>query len=166
MGSVVLLGLLDEIGATEGALVEQLLHSDVLRREAELLGVHELHVRLAAGLDHAVGVGQRRRQRLLADHVLPGLRGRDREIGVQVVGASEHDQVDVARQEALEILEGVPNAVPLRKVLRVGARRRQDREELRPGNALERFGVDGRDELRPHEADPDRFAVLHGPSMP
>jgi hypothetical protein len=59
----------------------------------------------APGVEGLVGVAP---QRLLADHVLAGLRGRDRRLGVQVVGPAVVDQVDLRVGHQLPPIEHRP----------------------------------------------------------
>jgi hypothetical protein len=73
--TVVLLRLLHQVDPAQRPLIDELLEADVLGREAQLLGVHELDLGLAAGVDHAVGLGEIKAEGLLADDVLAG-RGR------------------------------------------------------------------------------------------
>ena len=92
---VVLLGLLDQVDPAERPSSTSCLEPDVLRSEAELLGVAEHHPGSLAGGDHPVALGQAQGHRLLDDDVLAGQGGLEGRLAVQVVGQAEHDQVDL-----------------------------------------------------------------------
>ena len=72
-GTEVLLAVLDQEDLAQRSLVDEFLGPHVLRREADLLRVHELHPGGGARGDHLVGLGERSRERFLADDVLAGL---------------------------------------------------------------------------------------------
>src|SRR5690349_666152 len=76
--TVVLLTLLHEMDATEGALVRHLLRLHVLWGEEKLLRVQQQYIGLPARVDHLVGLLEGDAERLLADDVLPGAGGVDR----------------------------------------------------------------------------------------
>ena len=86
---VVLLHLLDKVRLAEGPGVDQLLQPDVLRGEAQLLGVHELHPACAAGVDHAVALGEVHGHGLLDDDVLAGRRRRHDGLAMQIIGQAQ-----------------------------------------------------------------------------
>ncbi len=160
----VLLALAHEIHRPQRALVGQLLRPHVLGREAQLLGVHQEHSRLRAGGDHLVGLRQRARERLLADHVLAGRRGRNRDVAMQVVGGADADDVDVRLLDQRPVVGVVAgDAVLGREALGVPRSRRGDAAQAGGGHRLERLGVALGDEARPDQSDPD---IPHGISLP
>ena len=55
------------------------------------------HTCLVGGAHHRLGVGERSRQRLLAEHVLPRTCRSDRVLRVQVRRRRDHDEIDVVR---------------------------------------------------------------------
>ena len=92
----VLLALADQVHRAERALVGELLRPHVLRREAELLGVHQERrppvlqaaiISSASASVRASGFSQ--------ITCLPADGGRDRDVAVQVVGGADADDVDV-----------------------------------------------------------------------
>ncbi len=99
VGPVVAFELPHVVDAAQGALVHELFGAHVLGCEAQLLRVHELDARPAAGLDHLVAFLEVQREGLLADHVLSGLGGVDCYLTVDVVGTGDGDQVDVVSLE-------------------------------------------------------------------
>ena len=62
-------------------------------------GQHAVLGRSPCSGGHRLGLGHRVRQRLLAQHVLAGVEGRDRDLGVGVPGGADVDQVDVRTVE-------------------------------------------------------------------
>ena len=118
--SRVLLPLLHQVHAAEGAFVRHLLRLHVLGREEQLLGVEQQHTGLAARVDHRVRLLERETEGLLAHHVLAGCGGVDRDLGVQPVGCGDRNQFDrgVAQQLAV-VGVGARDAVPLGEIRRV-----------------------------------------------
>ena len=104
MRAGVLLALLDQDDVAERALVDELLGAHVLRREEQLLGVHQLDAGLAAGGDHRVGLFQGQAERLLADDVLAGAGGVDADLRVQVVRHPDGDHVEIVALEHLSVI--------------------------------------------------------------
>ena len=74
------------------------------RRPAVGEAAHRPHPALggcAGGRRHLLGLLDGVRQRLLAEHVLAGLQGGDRDLGVAVTGGADVDQVDVVALDQL-----------------------------------------------------------------
>ena len=92
--AVVAFELADVVHVAERALVGELLGADVLRREAEVLAVHQDDAGLRAGLDHLVALVQREGERLVDEDVLARRRRRERDRRVEVVRAGDGDGVD------------------------------------------------------------------------
>jgi hypothetical protein len=103
-------------------------------------------VRALRRLEQALGLGRRRRERLLADDVLAGLERRLGERRVQVVGRADVDDVDALGDgELLGRGEGALGVKPRRRLARPLRRGRRDAGELGPGQARG-ARVDGADE--------------------
>ena len=84
------------------------------------------------GLDHAIGLGQRDRHRLVDDDVLAGLERLHGQVGVGVVRGRDHDQIDVGgRDELREGLVGRDAALAGGLLAPAGVARR-DRPQLEP----------------------------------
>ena len=90
-----LLGLPDQVHLPERALVSEFLRADVLRREADLLRIHQQHPSGGARADHFVGLAQRPGERFLADDVLAGLGRGDGDVSVQRVRRRDAHHVDL-----------------------------------------------------------------------
>src|SRR5579884_251089 len=71
-------------------------------------------------LDNSARIRHARGQRLLAEHVLPGPRGRDGVLGVQRVGGGDIDDVDLAVAQQVRVV-GVRSARPVLLRERLGA---------------------------------------------
>src|SRR5262249_11244122 len=83
---------------------------------------------------------------------------------VEIVGAAKDDDIKLRRFEELAVVaEVMADAVPPGEPLGVIAGRRDDGEQFSPHDALQRLGVDGRNETRPDQTDPNR---LHGSCSP
>ncbi len=76
--------------------VHHLLQRPHRRPEAPVLPDRELYPRPVAGVDDGARVGDRERERLLAEDVLPGLRGGERLLAMQRVRRGEHHRLDRA----------------------------------------------------------------------
>ncbi len=125
--SGVLLSLFYEVDATERSLIRHLFRLHVLRRKEQLLGVQQQHARLAAGVDHRVGLLQRDTQRLLADDVLPRFGGVDRDLRVQTIRGGNRDELDLRISEQFVVVRvGCRDAVSLREARRLSPGRRRD----------------------------------------
>ena len=79
--------------------VDHRLHATVLGRQAQLVADAKDAAARAGGGEQAVAVLQRRRHRLLEQHVLAGVEGGHADLRVQVVGHDDRDRVDVAAGE-------------------------------------------------------------------
>ena len=81
--------------------LDRLAHRAVRRGVAQVMvGAHH-DAALAALRDHRARVGERQRERLLAQHVLAGRRGREDLVAMQLVGGGDVDGVDVLRFDQL-----------------------------------------------------------------
>ena len=98
---------LGEDRSADFAAAQNLAHAGDDGIEMAIVGNAEPHVIGRGGGDHAIAVGDVERHRLLAEHVLPRLGGRDRLRGVQVHRRGEIHGVD--RRVADEIF---PARVP------------------------------------------------------
>jgi len=108
MRAIMFLRLLEQDRLTQRAAVQQLFESHVFRREAQLLGVHQFHARLAAGCQHSVGFGQVQAHRFLQNDMLAGRGGIHGDPAVKVVRDTDHDHVNfIQLQQFPIILEGV-----------------------------------------------------------
>ena len=97
------------------ALLDRLPHRAMRRRVAEVVvGPHD-HAALAAFRDHRARVRQRQRERLLAQHMLSGRRGREDLVAVQLVGGGDIDGVHVlGLDELLQARRRMRDSVLLR----------------------------------------------------
>ncbi|MPN03560.1 hypothetical protein SDC9_150791 [bioreactor metagenome] len=118
--AAVLLGLTQHVDAANRAALDDVAHALILRREAELLGVHqELSVLLAGG-DHLVRLGQREAERFFHDNVLARVRGLDADAVMQVIRQTNVDNVAVDLGEQLiHVVVCGGNAELLCKMLRL-----------------------------------------------
>ena len=140
-----LLALLHHVELPYGAFLHQLLGPHVLGREADGLRVHQLHLALLAGVDDGVRIFQGVGDRLLEDDVLPGFRGGDHDLAVEVVRDPHHNHVNILAIEQLPVVGRVGGDFPLaRERFHVGLARRADRDEHRLRDFLKCLGVDTR----------------------
>ncbi len=126
------------------------------------------------GRDHLLGLGDRVRERLLAEHVLAGLERGDRDLGVGVAGRAHVDEVDVvpADERLPARLRGLP-AEPLRgggDRLRVAAAEdphpRVEGEVEEPGGGPPGLRVRCPHERVPDHADAELRAVVSCHDVP
>ena len=87
---------------TEPAVRDELAETLVLGPEAQHMGDHQRDAGAVRGRDHAVGLLETHRHRLLAENVLPRARGRDGQLGVERCRHADADGVDRGRQRVLE----------------------------------------------------------------
>ena len=99
VGARVLLELLQHVDVADGALLHQRADALVLRREAQLLGVHQLPLVLAADGDHLVGLFERHAQRLLDDDVAAAVCGAERGLVMEEVRQADVDDLAVGLGE-------------------------------------------------------------------
>jgi hypothetical protein len=148
--------------------VDKLLQPDVLGSEAQFFRVHQLDLGPLAGVNHSVGLGQVQTQGLLAEDVLAGLGRRHGCLRVQVIGKSEHNEVQVAQLEHLaKVGEPLGNAVTGRERGRMGFAGRRDSDHLSPRHRAQGLQVDGSDKLRADQTDPNNsHDYLPGETLP
>ena len=160
----VLLQLLQHVDVADRALAHQLPHALVLRREAQLLGVHQLPAVLAAHGNHLVGLLERHAQGLLDDHVLAGACGGERDAVVQEVGQADvHDVAVGLGDRAIEVGEPLRDAPVRRHARGALGRPRVDGGDLRVRHeALVGLEMDVGDEAGAEQGD---FGFGHGLSV-
>jgi hypothetical protein len=132
--------------------LEASLDLERLREVADHLADHQVDAVALAGRDHAVGVGQVERERLLAEHVHLRVREGDRLLGVQERRRADPDRVDLADQRAgLRRRLGADHGGQL-----LGARQRDvgHRDDARALDLLERQQVIAGDDPRADQTDP------------
>ena len=107
----------------------------------------ELDARLAAGFDHLIGLRERHRRGLLAQHVLARRRRLQHELGVQVVRGNDVDDLDRGiGQHPVEIgIDLGVGRVGLGELPGVFLTHVADRDHLALGGFAERVGVDAGD---------------------
>ena len=82
-------------GNTDGPVVKQRHHRRNLGMEAVHKGFHELEIAGISGIGHGNRIGGRRRQGLLAEHMLAGAQGAQRPLGMHGIGQGNINGVDV-----------------------------------------------------------------------
>jgi hypothetical protein len=96
------IGRLDHQRRADRAAAHRLAQGDGGRAEAHREGDLQLDVVRAAGGDHRLAIGARRRQRLLAEDVLPRFSGGDDHLAVaRILRADDHGGDVVAREEVV-----------------------------------------------------------------
>ena len=106
------LGLLDEHRLPQCAAIQKLLEANIFRREAQLLGIHQLNLRLTAGRQHPVGISQVQAHRLFQHDMLAGGGGSDSHLAMEVVRSTDYDQIDFLHvQQAAIVSKMMGNAV-------------------------------------------------------
>ena len=151
----VLLALTHEIDRSDGALAHQVTDPLVLRREAQLFGVHQLPVLRLARRDHLVGLLEREAQRLFDDDVPADLRRGDCDTRVQVVRQADvHDLAVRARDRLVDVREPLRDAVLQRERARplVGPRIDANHFGVRDETVVG-LGMDVRDESGTKQQD-------------
>jgi hypothetical protein len=107
----------------------------------------------AGGRQHALRIGKPRGHRLLAPHMLAGLQGRNRHLGMEGVGGGDRHHVHGRiRHEGAPVAGGALEAELARFPLRQVLRRLRQHRQTRPRHVAE----DGRDRV-PGE----RMALAH-----
>ena len=156
--AVVLFGLFEQCGLAQRAGIEELFQADVFGGEAKLLGIHQFHVGLAAGRDHPVGFGQIQAERLFHDDVLAGAAASKCDLAVQVIRHADDDHIDLRHGEELPIIgKGARDVVFRCEGLDVTLLPGGHRQDLRLSALLQRFRVNGGDELRSDDSHPHGF---------
>ena len=136
----------DEPVAGEGAqgsqpaIRDELTETLVLGPEAQHVGDHQRDAGAVRGRDHAVGLLETHRHRLLAENVLPRARGRDGQLGVKRCRHADADGVDRGRQRVLERRRGAPAPALGNRVRPI--RVRVDDEQAGRAQPGPRLGVD------------------------
>jgi hypothetical protein len=154
---------LDRRQPPDPARGDELADGDPRRMVAVHERLHQQDPGLVGRGDHPLRVGDRQRQRLLAQDVLARAGGGDRPLGVKVVGERDVDGVDVLVGEqclvrAVDARDGQRRRDPRRGL---GIARR-DRDDLRVGRpAHARDDLLGRDVRGRQDAPPER---RHRPS--
>src|SRR5207249_10445847 len=82
------------VDLAERALVRQLLRRNVLRRETEVLPIHQDHPGPAACLDHPVTVTRVQRHRFVDEHMLTRRSRRERHLAVEIVRTGDRNGID------------------------------------------------------------------------
>ena len=114
---------LDERRLAERARIQELLQPHILWGEAKLLGIHQLHIRLACGIDHLISLSHVEAEGFLDDNVLTRLSSRYHDFAVQVVGNANHHHVDIGHGEKITVVgEMVRDAVRPRELLSIAWR--------------------------------------------
>ena len=97
-----------ELRHAEHTLECQALHLPIARIELQTVGDCQKFAGVGARLDHGLALLARNRHRFFYEHVLTGLRGTDRKLGVQRVRNSDENEVDVGIvRNVLEVVVGV-----------------------------------------------------------
>ena len=134
-------------------------------REDPVLGVEQAPARAGLRRHHALAVGDRRGERLLAQHVLPRLHGRDRDLRVQEVRHAQVHQPHLGIRDQLAVGRVRARDPVLRLELRPGGLvevgHRDDAGAGHPGPAVR---VELTRELRAD--DPDRHLTVHAHAPP
>ena len=113
----------DALQIADVAGVDDAFDGAPLLRQTQLVADRQHAARAASGLDEAIARGERRRQRLLEQHVLARLERGDADLLVQIVGDHDVDRVDVPASEqgaVIELDDGI-RPVPARDVRRLAA---------------------------------------------
>ena len=96
---------LDDLEPAEDLLARQSHHLQVVRLEVQAIADGELSPGRAGRRDHLVALLDRNGHRFFAEHVLTGLSGADRVLGMHAVGQHDVDDVDVG--VVFDAVEGV-----------------------------------------------------------
>lgn len=159
--SVVLFQLLEQRGASWRARIEQLFQAHVFWREAQLFSIHQLHVVLAAGGDHPVGLGEVQTKRLFDHRVFAGRRGGQHRLAVQMIGHAADDHLDLWAGEQLAVDdERMSNVEARGEGVGIAGCGRRYGGEVCLCAVLQRFRVDRGNTLGTDEADFD--GSFHG----
>ncbi len=93
-------GRLNQLQAPDRLGRKKLPHFQRLRLRAVRIRFHQIHVIAARGIEHRARIGRRRGERLLAQHVLPGLDCPYRPLRMQIIGQRIVDRVDFSDRPA------------------------------------------------------------------
>src|SRR5262249_773831 len=153
VGSIMFLGLLQQGWLAQRAAVEELFETDVFGSEAEFLGVHELHLGLAASLDHLVRFSEVEAKWFFHHHMFACRCRIESDCAMPFIGHSYHHHIQLRhRQQLLVIGEMVWNPMFRCKPLRIACGGGSDRKYLGFRASFQTYRVDVSDELRTDRA--------------